>query len=91
MPSIWFETGPLTILEAFAAGIPVAGTNLGGIKELLNAQEGCFLLPSDPLAWKTLFLNILNNKVTLSKFKSPKIRTFYDVESDLEKLILNNI
>ena len=76
VPSIWFETGPLTILEAFAAGIPVAGTNLGGIKELLKDQAGCFLLSSDPLAWKNLFLNILNNKIILSKFKSPKIKNF---------------
>ena len=88
VPSIWLETGPLTILEAFAAGLPVAGTNLGGIKELLNDQEGCFLLPSNPSAWKDLFLSILNNKKILSKFKSPKIRTFYDVESEFEKFIL---
>ncbi len=87
VPSIWMETGPLTILEAFAAGLPVAGTNLGGIKELLSDKEGCFLLPSDPSSWKNLFLNILHKKVILSKFKPPKIRTFYDVESDLEKLI----
>ncbi len=91
IPSIWFETGPLTVLEAFAAGLPVAGTNLGGIKELLNDKEGCFLLPPDKLAWKNLFLNILKNKIILSKFKSPRIRTFYDVESDLDKLILKNI
>tara|TARA_A100000164_G_C21894077_1_gene766935 strand:- start:532 stop:1836 length:1305 start_codon:yes stop_codon:yes gene_type:complete len=91
VPSIWMETGPLTILESFAAGLPVAGTNLGGIKELLNDQEGCFLLPSDKLAWKDLFLDILNNKIILSKFKSPKIRTFYDVESDFEKFILKKL
>ncbi len=88
VPSIWFETGPLTILEAFAAGIPVAGTNLGGIKELLIDQPGCFLLPSDPLAWKNLFLNILDDKMILSKFKSPKIRSFYDVENDFDNCIL---
>ena len=58
VPSIWMETGPLTILDAFAAGIPVAGTDLGGIKELLKDQAGCFLLPSNSLAWKSFFLNI---------------------------------
>ena len=91
VPSIWMETGPLTILEAFAAELPVAGTNLGGIRELLDNQKGCFLLPSDSLAWRDLFLNILKNKLILSKFKSPKIRTFYDVESDFDKFILKNI
>ena len=52
IPSIWMETGPLSLLEAFAAGIPVAGTNLGGIKELLANKKGCFLIPPDSLAWK---------------------------------------
>ena len=91
IPSIWMETGPLTVLEAFAAGLPVAGTNLGGIKELLSDREGCFLLPPNPLSWKNLFLNILHKKVILSKFKSPKIRTFYNIESDFEKFILKKI
>ena len=91
VPSIWMETGPLTVLEAFAAGIPVAGTDLGGIKELLNKKVGCFLLPSDPLAWKNLFLSILNKNVILSEFKPPKIRTFFDIENDFDKFILKNI
>ena len=85
------ETGPLTVLEAFAAGLPVAGTNLGGISELLNSQEGCFLLSSEPLAWKNLFLDILKKNIILSKFKPPKTRNFYDLESDFDKFILKNL
>ena len=38
VPSIWLETGPLTVLEAFAAGLPVLGSCLGGIGELV--QDG---------------------------------------------------
>ena len=91
IPSIWMETGPLTVLESFAAGLPVAGTNLGGIKELLSNQEGCFLLPPDPLAWKNLFLRILNKEVVLSKFKTGNIRTFYDIEREFEKFIFKII
>jgi glycosyltransferase involved in cell wall biosynthesis len=37
-PSQQFETGPLVVLEAFAAGLPVVGTRLGGIAELV--QDG---------------------------------------------------
>lgn len=35
-PSLCLETGPYVVLEAFAAGIPVLGSNLGGIAELVK-------------------------------------------------------
>jgi glycosyltransferase involved in cell wall biosynthesis len=38
VPSQWLETGPMVVLEAFAAGVPVIGSNLGGITELV--QDG---------------------------------------------------
>lgn len=36
VPSIWPETGPLSMLEAFAAGLPVIGSNAGGIPEWIE-------------------------------------------------------
>ena len=89
IPSIWMETGPLTVLEAFAVGLPVAGTNLGGIKELLKNRKGCFLLPPEKDAWKELFLKILKNKKILEEFVPPNIRSFRNLESDLRKVIFN--
>jgi glycosyltransferase involved in cell wall biosynthesis len=38
IPSRSFETGPLTLLEAWDAGVPVVGTDLGGIAEFMNQQ-----------------------------------------------------
>ena len=35
-PSQWLETGPLVVLEAFAAGTAVIGSRLGGIAELVR-------------------------------------------------------
>lgn len=35
-PSKWYEGQPLVILEAFAAGLPVLGSRLGGIAELIG-------------------------------------------------------
>jgi glycosyltransferase involved in cell wall biosynthesis len=41
MPSIWYENQPMVILEAFAAGVPVIGSCIGGIPELVvNRQRG---------------------------------------------------
>ena len=36
IPSIWWENSPLTIHEAFMAGIPVITSNIGGMAELVS-------------------------------------------------------
>jgi glycosyltransferase involved in cell wall biosynthesis len=52
VPSRWLETGPLVVLEAFAAGVPVLGANLGGIAELVrDGVDGILVAPDDPAAW----------------------------------------
>jgi glycosyltransferase involved in cell wall biosynthesis len=35
VPSEWYENNPLTIVEAYSAGKPVIGSNIGGIPELI--------------------------------------------------------
>jgi glycosyltransferase involved in cell wall biosynthesis len=48
VPSIWLETGPLTLLEAWSAGTPVLGSRLGGIQELVETHGGGILFsPGD--------------------------------------------
>ena len=52
VPSRWLETGPLVVLEAFAAGVPVLGSNLGGIAELVrDGVDGILVAPNDAAAW----------------------------------------
>ncbi len=52
VPSRWMETGPLVVLESFAAGTPVIGSKLGGIAELVQHQRnGLLVEPEDILAW----------------------------------------
>ena len=52
VPSQWLESGPLVILEAFGAGIPVLGSNLGGIAELVqDGVNGLLVAARDAGAW----------------------------------------
>ena len=36
VPSEWYETGPLTIIEAFATGLPVIASRLGTMAEMVS-------------------------------------------------------
>ncbi|MFQ3678897.1 MAG: glycosyltransferase [Pseudanabaenaceae cyanobacterium] len=53
VPSQWLETGPLVVYEAFAAGVPVVGSGLGGIAELVTPEQDGVLVShyADPVAW----------------------------------------
>jgi GT2 family glycosyltransferase/glycosyltransferase involved in cell wall biosynthesis len=48
VPSIWPENSPVIIHEAFAAGIPVVGSRIGGIPELIDdGRNGLLFEPGD--------------------------------------------
>ena len=45
LPSIW-EGFPLTLLEAWAARLPVIITNVGGVSKICTNQENALVIPS---------------------------------------------
>lgn len=51
VPSQTLETGPLVVLEAWAAGVPVIGSALGGIAELVTGGGRLVERYSAPEAW----------------------------------------
>jgi len=59
LPSEWYENNPNSVLEAFAMGIPVVGSRIGGIPELVKDNiTGLTFTPGDPadLRSKIMFL-----------------------------------
>jgi glycosyltransferase involved in cell wall biosynthesis len=46
MPSLWLENQPLVAIEAMINGIPVIGSDRGGIPEVLGAAGVCLPIPS---------------------------------------------
>src|SRR5262249_62241439 len=62
IPSRWLETGPLVVLEAFAARVPVLGADLGGIAELVqNGIDGYLVPPDDAAAWAAVIARFAEN------------------------------
>lgn len=58
MPSIWYENFPRTLVEAFAAGLPVVASRIGALAELVeHGKTGLLFEPGsaqslrDALAW----------------------------------------
>lgn len=47
VPSRWYEGQPIAILEAFASGLPVLGSRLGGVAELVGIQGEDWLCSPD--------------------------------------------
>jgi glycosyltransferase involved in cell wall biosynthesis len=85
VPSTWLETGPLTVLEAFAAGLPVAGSNLGGIKELLEGVPGCALVDLTPKAWADVLTMLLATPQALAA-SIPVPTGFIKLAEDLQRV-----
>ncbi len=60
VPSQVLETGPLVVLEAFAAGRPVLGSRLGGIQELVQDGLNGLLVPHAQVsAWRAALERLL--------------------------------
>lgn len=48
VPSEWYENNPMTIIEGYAAGVPVIGSNIGGIPEIImEGKTGYLFNPGD--------------------------------------------
>lgn len=89
MPSICLENNPLVILEAMALGVPVIGSNQGGIPELI--EEGRTGLIFDPSIEGDLEakINDLNNYnlAEMGRAARRKAEEIADRERHYEKLI----
>jgi glycosyltransferase involved in cell wall biosynthesis len=52
IPSVSFETGPLVLLEAHNAGLPVLASRIGTIEEMIrDGVDGLLVKPGDIPAW----------------------------------------
>ncbi len=68
VPSQCLETGPLVVLEAFAAGIPVIGSRRGGIAELVKHEVNGLLVEPDSIeGWCQAIQRICGEQGLLAK------------------------
>jgi glycosyltransferase involved in cell wall biosynthesis len=71
VPSRLLETGPLVALEAFAAGVPVLGANLGGIAELVrDGIDGILVAPDDAAAWAATISRLAEDRHVIDALRA---------------------
>jgi glycosyltransferase involved in cell wall biosynthesis len=89
VPSRWLETGPLVVLESFAAGTPVLGARLGGIAEIVtDGVDGVLVEPDDPAAWSSAIAELADNPGHASRLRAGvrPPRKMEDVASEMMAL-----
>ncbi len=70
LPSTCFENAPLSILESFAAGKPVIGSNLGGIPELISEDTGVLFPPGNIEALAEAIISLWNSPSKVNQMGS---------------------
>jgi glycosyltransferase involved in cell wall biosynthesis len=62
IPSVWFENSPGVVEHALRLGVPVIGSDKGGIPELVsNGENGLLVAPGDVSAWQVALDRVLSN------------------------------
>lgn len=91
LPSEWYENAPMAVLESFAYGKPVIGSDIGGIPELITEHEtGLLFKPADhrELGEKIRYLLSRPSLIaTMGSKAREKVEQKYNAQAHYEKLI----
>ena len=88
VPSLLLETGPLVVLEAFAAGRPVLGSNLGGIAEKVRDGIDGLLVEPRIEDWRATLQRIATDRELLERLGQNVTapRTMQEVAKEVDEV-----
>jgi glycosyltransferase involved in cell wall biosynthesis len=90
-PSIVYENMSLTILEAFATGLPVVASNLGSMATMIrHGETGWLFTPNDPMSLREAVLSLWEQHAQLremGKNARAEYLNHYTAERNYELLI----
>lgn len=90
LPSRWYENQPMVVLEALARGVPVVGSDLGGLPELVDpGKTGALVPPDAPRALADAlrpFLADPGHGWSMCESAIARVRSDFSPERHLERL-----
>ncbi len=89
VPSRWYENQPGVIFEAFAAGVPVVATDVGGMSEFVKHEENGLLFELEnakDLAWQLRRLGEEPGLIEKLRDGIGPVKTVKENVDELEKL-----
>jgi glycosyltransferase involved in cell wall biosynthesis len=90
VPSQWMETGPLVVLEAFAAGVAVLASGLGGLADKVTDEvDGLLVRPFDDAdAWAAALRRFTNDRNLANRLSASvgRPRSLTSVADDMRVL-----
>jgi glycosyltransferase involved in cell wall biosynthesis len=91
LPSEWYENGPMSLLESFAYGKPVIGSNIGGIPEHIDDKINGLLFEakdSNELAEKINWMMDNRTKtIEMGRQARKKAETHYSKKLHIQKIL----
>ena len=70
VPSRWYENSPNAILEAYAAGLPVVATDLGGMAELVeHDKSGLLFRYNDASSLRQQLARLVDDPALLTRLR----------------------
>jgi glycosyltransferase involved in cell wall biosynthesis len=79
VPSVWYENAPLTVMEALSLGVPIIGSNIGGLPEMIGHEAGSEIFePGDEARLSELITSLWNQRSTLGE-RSRRARRTYEL------------
>jgi len=83
VPSVCFDNSPGVLIQALGLGLPVLGSNVGGIPELIeHGQNGLVLPPGEVEAWRSALADILEHPEKLRGWRSHALANSHRFDQD---------
>jgi glycosyltransferase involved in cell wall biosynthesis len=88
LPSTWYDNAPLVIFEAYKYGLPVIGSRIGGIPEMIRQDETGFLFePGDDKGLAALLQNISKEQLHNMESACQQAALDHSMDHHLESLM----